>query len=292
MAAGHRRLTMDTSAPPDRYAVIGHPVSHSWSPFIHGMFAKQTDQKITYSRIEAAPEEFERQVGAFFQTGGKGLNVTVPHKQVAAFVARFRTPRAEIAGAVNTLVCREDGIHGDNTDGAGLVTDLTRNLALDLTDIRILVIGAGGAARGVLGPLLAAGPDYIEIANRNAGRAVTLAHEFATLGNVRGCGFDAISEGHGFDLVLNATSASLQDLIPPVPRAAIGPTTLCYDMAYGKGDTVFTRWAKSIGAGRAECGWGMLVEQAAESFYLWRAIRPDTKPVLEAVKASKVRIDA
>jgi shikimate dehydrogenase len=279
---------MSETTPSDRYAVIGHPVSHSWSPFIHGMFAKQTDQNITYSRIEAESEEFERQVGAFFQTGGKGLNVTVPHKQVAAFVARFRTPRAEIAGAVNTLVAHDDGIHGDNTDGTGLVTDLTRNLGVDLADIRILILGAGGAARGVLGPLLAAGPEYVELANRNEQRARVLANEFAALGNVRGCGFDAISETPGFDLVLNATSASLQELVPPVPRAAIGPATLCYDLAYGKGDTAFTRWAKSIGAGRAECGWGMLVEQAAESFYLWRGLRPDTKPVLEAVRGMKV----
>ena len=277
---------MSTTAP-DRYAVIGHPVSHSWSPFIHGMFAKQTEQTITYSRIEAAPEDFERHVGAFFQTGGKGLNVTVPHKQVAAFVARYRSPRAEIAGAVNTLICKDDGVHGDNTDGAGLMTDLTRNLSFDLHNVRVLILGAGGAARGVLGPLLAAAPEYLEIANRNASRAAELAKEFANLGEIKGCGFDAISEQH-FDLILNATSASLQDLVPPVPHKAISPTTLCYDMAYGKGDTAFTRWAKSVGAGRAECGWGMLVEQAAESFYLWRGVRPDTKPVLEAVKEQRM----
>lgn len=275
-----------SSAEPDRYAVIGHPISHSWSPFIHGMFAKQTNQNLTYSRIEAAPEAFEREVGAFFQTGGKGLNVTVPHKQVAAFVARYRTPRAEIAGAVNTLICKDDGVHGDNTDGAGLVTDLTRNLRFELRDMRILILGAGGAARGVLGPILAEAPQYVELANRNEARAIELAKEFATLGDVRGCGFGDISESH-FDLVLNATSASLQDLVPPVPRKAVEPTTLCYDMAYGKGDTAFTRWAKSVHAGRAESGWGMLVEQAAESFYLWRGVRPDTKPVLEAVKDQK-----
>ena len=272
---------------PDRYAVIGHPVSHSWSPFIHGMFAKQTEQNITYSRIEAAPEDFERHVGAFFQTGGRGLNVTVPHKQVAAFVARYRTPRAEIAGAVNTLICKDDGVHGDNTDGAGLVTDLTRNLSFDLHNVRILILGAGGAARGVLGPLLAAAPEYLEIANRNEPRAAELSKEFANLGEIKGCGFDSISEQH-FDLILNATSASLQDLVPPVPHKAVSPTTLCYDMAYGKGDTAFTRWAKSVGAGRAECGWGMLVEQAAESFYLWRGVRPDTKPVLEAVREQRM----
>jgi shikimate dehydrogenase len=150
--------------------------------------------------------------------------------------------------------------------------------------MRILILGAGGAARGVLGPLLAEAPQYVELANRNEARAIELAKEFATLGNVRGCGFGDITERH-FDLILNATSASLQDLVPPVPRKAIEPTTLCYDMAYGKGDTAFTRWAKSEGAGRSESGWGMLVEQAAESFYLWRGIRPDTKPVLEAVQS-------
>lgn len=278
---------MSENATPDRYAVIGYPVSHSWSPFIHGMFAKQTNQNLTYSRIEAAPEAFEREVAAFFQTGGKGLNVTVPHKQVAALVARYRSPRAEIAGAVNTLLMEGGAIHGDNTDGAGLVTDLTRNLGLELEGIRILIIGAGGAARGVLGPILGAAPEYVEIANRNEGRALELAREFELLGTIRGCGFADITDDRSFDLVVNATSASLQDLVPPIPRAAIGPATLCYDMAYGKGDTVFTRWAKSIGAGRAECGWGMLVEQAAESFYLWRGVRPDTKPVLEAVKEQK-----
>jgi shikimate dehydrogenase len=173
---------------------------------------------------------------------------------------------------------------GDNTDGAGLVTDLTRNLGFDIAGTRILMLGAGGAARGVIGPLLAATPECIEIANRHAARAVELAEEFGMLGDVRGCTFENISDGV-FDLVLNATSASLQDEIPPIPRGAIGPATLCYDMAYGKGETAFTRWAKSIGAGRAETGWGMLVEQAAEAFLLWRGMKPDTKPVLEAVKA-------
>lgn len=275
---------MSDSASQDRYAVIGFPVSHSWSPFIHGMFAKQTNQNIAYGRIEAASENFERAVAAFFQTGGKGLNVTVPHKQVAAFVARYRTPRAEIAGAVNTLIAQHDGVHGDNTDGAGLLTDLTQNLGFDVQDTRILILGAGGATRGVLGPLLAAAPEYVEISNRTEERAVELVKEFGTLGNLRCCGFNDMSENSTFDLVLNATSASLQDLVPPIPRSAVGPTTLCYDMAYGKGDTTFTRWAKSVHAGRAECGWGMLVEQAAESFYLWRGVRPDTKPVLEAVR--------
>ncbi|HLS82491.1 MAG TPA: shikimate dehydrogenase [Steroidobacter sp.] len=269
---------------PDRYAVIGHPVAHSWSPFIHGMFAKQTGENISYTRLDAPPEDFEKTVAAFFSDGGKGLNVTVPHKQAACLLARYRTPRAEIAGAVNTLAIQSDGLLGDNTDGAGLVADLTRNLGFDLSDARILLLGAGGAARGVLGPLLGAGPQYVEIANRTGDRAAELAREFALLGAVHGCGFDEISTRDVFDLVLNATSASLHGSVPPIPREALGPTTLCYDMAYGKGDTAFTRWAKQAGAGRAETGWGMLVEQAAESFQLWRGVKPDTKPVLEAVK--------
>jgi shikimate dehydrogenase len=268
----------------DRYAVVGSPVAHSWSPFIHGLFARQTGQKLTYSRLEVAPENLQRDVDAFFAAGGKGLNVTVPHKQAACLLARHRTPRAEIAGAVNTLAMQSEGLLGDNTDGAGLIADLVGNLRFALANTRILLLGAGGAARGVLGPLLGAAPEYLEIANRDGGRAARLAQEFATLGDVHGCGFDAISSSV-FDLVLNATAASLQETIPPIPPGVIGPATLCYDMAYGKGDTAFTRWSKSAGAGRAETGWGMLVEQAAEAFELWRGVRPDTRPVLAAVKS-------
>lgn len=272
------------AAAPDRYAVIGYPIGHSWSPFIHGLFAKQTNQNLSYARLEVAPENLTTAVTQFFESGGKGLNVTVPHKQAVCLLARYRTPRAEIAGAVNTLAMQSDGLLGDNTDGAGLVTDLSRNLGFAIAGTRILLLGAGGAARGVLGPLLAEAPEYLEIANRDGNRATELAGEFATLGDLHGCGFDAISTSM-FDLVLNATSASLQDTIPPIPPATIGPTTLCYDMAYGKGDTAFTRWSKTAGAGRAETGWGMLVEQAAESFQLWRGVKPETKPVLEAIKS-------
>lgn len=268
----------------DRYAVIGFPVDHSWSPFIHGMFAKQTGQTLSYTRLQVAPENLSAELGSFFEGGGKGLNVTVPHKQAACLLTRYRTPRAEIAGAVNTIAHREEGLLGDNTDGAGLLADLTRNLSVKLENTRILVLGAGGAVRGVLGPLLGASPAYVEIANRNSERATQLAREFSTLGEIRGCGFDAITSTAPFDLILNATSASLQDTTPPIPATAVGWQTLCYDMAYGKGDTSFTRWAKSAGAGRAETGWGMLVEQAAESFELWRGVKPQTAPVLEAVR--------
>jgi shikimate dehydrogenase len=278
---------MENVTQSDRYAVVGFPIKHSWSPFIHGMFAQQTEQAMTYSRMEIAPEDLDEGVSSFFANGGRGLNITVPHKQAACLLTRYRTPRAEIAGAVNTIAAQAAGLLGDNTDGAGLVTDLTRNLGLALKETRILLVGAGGAARGVLGPLLSAAPEYVEISNRNGNRALDLAKEFAALGEIRGCGFDAITNTGHFDLVLNATSASLQETIPPIPPAVIGPTTLCYDMAYGKGDTSFTRWAKNAGAGRAETGWGMLVEQAAEAFFLWRGIKPDTKPVLAAVKSQR-----
>jgi shikimate dehydrogenase len=274
---------MTNTRQPDRYAVVGFPVKHSWSPFIHGMFAKQTAQAMTYTRMEVAPEDFQREVENFFASGGRGLNITVPHKQAACLITRHRTPRAEIAGAVNTIAAQSEGLLGDNTDGAGLVTDLTRNLGFDLENTRILLLGAGGAARGIIGPLLGAAPEYLEIANRNGERALDLAEEFLALGSVRGCSFDAIRK-EPFDLVLNATSASLQETVPPIPPAVIGPTTLCYDLAYGKGDTTFTRWAKSAGAGRAETGWGMLIEQAAESFFLWRGVKPETRPVLEAIR--------
>jgi shikimate dehydrogenase len=270
---------------PDRYAVIGFPVAHSWSPFIHGLFGRQTGHRILYSRLEVAPEALNDRIDEFFAGDGKGLNITVPHKQAACLIARERTPRAEMAGAVNTLALRSHGLLGDNTDGAGLIADLTRNLSFELRGKRILLLGAGGAARGVLGPLLEADPEYVEIANRNEERATTLAREFSTLGTLFGCGFDAITTST-FDLVLNATSASLQETIPPIPPSVIGPNTLCYDMGYGKGDTAFTRWSKSAGAGRAETGWGMLVEQAAESFQLWRGVKPNTAPVIAAVKST------
>jgi shikimate dehydrogenase len=267
---------------PDRYAVVGYPVQHSWSPFIHAMFAKQTGQAITYNRLEIAPQHFVSEVQRFFEQGGKGLNITLPHKQAARALSGFCTPRAEMAGAVNTLLPQEGRLLGDNTDGAGLIADLTRNLGLELRETRILLLGAGGAARGVVGPLLGTGPAYLEIVNRNGERASALAQEFAALGNVHGCEFAAATDS-AFDLVLNATAASLQDAVPPVPAGAVTEQTLCYDMGYGLGDTAFTQWAKQHGAGHAVTGWGMLVEQAAESFQLWRGIKPQTRPVLNAI---------
>jgi shikimate dehydrogenase len=272
------------SAEPDQYGVIGHPVSHSWSPFIHGMFAKQTGQSITYRLHDVVPEAFRRYVLDFFSRGGRGLNVTVPHKLAAAELANELTPRAERARAVNTLAIQDHRILGDNTDGAGLVHDLRANLNVTIRDRRVLIVGAGGATRGVLAPLLALEPAELVIANRTAERAVTLAADFQDLGAIRGCGLNELGEA-AFDVVINATSASLSGEVPAVPAAIIGEQTVCYDMAYGKDDTAFVRWAREQGCARALQGWGMLVEQAAESFYIWRGVRPQTAPVLAALQA-------
>jgi len=276
----------DTAKSPDHYAVIGFPVTHSYSPFIHGMFAKQTNQNLVYRKIEVPPEELTNAVGRFFfgDEHGKGLNVTIPHKQSILPLCKYRTPRAELAGAVNTLVLQENGdLLGDNTDGLGLVTDLKKNVGFGFKEAKILLLGAGGAARGVIAPLLSQAPDALHIVNRDANKATLLADEYKTLGSITGGGYDSI-EGE-FHLIINATAASLQGMVPPIPRSAVIADTVCYDMAYSKDDTAFTKWAKEQRAGRAELGWGMLVEQAAESFFLWRGVRPDTAPVLKAVRS-------
>lgn len=276
----------DSNSAPDRYGVMGHPIDHSWSPFIHGLFAKQTGQNLSYRLFDVTPEKFRSTALEFFTHGGRGLNITVPHKSAAAELVNRLTPRAEQAGAVNTIAIDEQNeLLGDNTDGAGLLTDLTVNLRIELTARRILVLGAGGATRGVLAPLLEARPAQVVIANRTAGRAMELADEFVELGPIHGCGFDALA-AEPFDLIINATSASLHGEVPLVPARIIAKHTICYDMAYGKGDTSFTRWAREHRARSAFKGWGMLVEQAAESFALWRGVRPDTRPILEALAAS------
>lgn len=274
---------------PDQYGVIGHPVSHSWSPFIHGLFARQTGQSMSYRLYDAPPERFRTCALEFFAGGGLGLNVTVPHKPAAAELADVLTPRAERAGAVNTLALQEGKqLLGDNTDGAGLVRDLRRNLGIEIVASRLLLLGAGGAARGVLAPLLALEPAEIVIANRSAERARNLARHFATLGPVIGCGFDEIPH-LPYHLVINATASSLQGGAPDVPAAVLGTDTVCYDMAYGREETPFERWARAHGCTHTHRGWGMLVEQAAESFDLWRGVRPDTAPVLAALQSAAAR---
>jgi len=268
---------------PDQYGVAGHPIDHSWSPFIHGMFAKATAQNIVYRLFDVRPDNFRRDALRLFAGGLKGLNVTLPHKQAAAELVNELTPRAERAQAVNTIAFFEDtSLLGDNTDGIGLTADLEINLGLALADKRVLILGAGGAVRGVLGSLLERDLRELVIANRTADRARKLAKEFADMGQIAGCGF-ADLEGPAYDLIINATSASLQGEMPEMPAGLVGEESICYDMAYGRGHTPFTLWAKSLHAARTTKGWGMLVEQAAESFLLWRGIRPDTEPVLQAL---------
>jgi len=268
---------------PDQYGVVGHPVAHSWSPFIHGMFAKATAQNLVYRLFDIPPGNFRGEALRLFTGGVRGLNVTLPHKQAAADLVNELTPRAERAGAVNTIAFFDDtSLLGDNTDGLGLTADLERNLGINLADKRVLILGAGGAVRGVLGPLLERELREVVIANRTPERAHKLAAEFSDMGQISGCGFGELT-GPSYDLIVNATSANLQGQMPVLPLGLVGEETVCYDMAYGRGHTPFTLWAKSLHAARTSKGWGMLVEQAAESFLLWRGIRPDTQSVLRAL---------
>jgi shikimate dehydrogenase len=262
----------------DRYAVFGHPIAHSKSPQIHAAFARQTGQDMTYEAILAPKDGFADSVGAFIAAGGRGANVTVPFKEDAFRLASRLSPRAERAGAVNTLTFDADGTLGDNTDGAGLVADLTRNLGCALAGKRILLLGAGGAARGVLDPLLGQQPAALVIANRTVSRAQDLAALFGR--GVSACGFDAADIA--FDLIINATAASLAGALPPLSPRVFSADTLAYDMMYGR-DTPFLDFARSHGATTAD-GLGMLVEQAAEAFYLWRGVRPDTAPVIASLR--------
>jgi shikimate dehydrogenase len=247
------------------------------------MFAKSTAQNLVYRLYDIGPESFRRDVLKLFAGGVRGLNVTVPHKQAAAELVNELTPRAARAQAVNTIAFFEDTtLLGDNTDGAGLTADLERNMRLDLSDKRLLILGAGGAVRGVLGPLLEREFREVTIANRTPRKAQALAAEFGDMGSIDARGFSEL-RGPAYDLIVNATSAGLQGEMPLLPAGIVGAATVCYDMSYSRGETPFTRWAKSLRAARASKGWGMLVEQAAESFLLWRGIRPNTQPVLEAL---------
>jgi shikimate dehydrogenase len=263
----------------DRYAVFGHPIAHSKSPQIHAAFARQTGQDMTYEAILAPKDGFADAVVAFVAAGGRGANVTVPFKEAAFRLADRLTPRARRAGAVNTLSFDADGTLGDNTDGAGLVADLIRNLQCPLAGKRILLLGAGGAARGAIEPLLDQQPAVLVIANRTVGRAEELARLFDR--GVVACGFDAVDAP--FDLVINATAASLAGELPPLSSHIFTPDTLAYDMMYGR-DTPFLVFARTHGAATAD-GLGMLVEQAAEAFALWRGVRPDTAPVIASLRA-------
>ncbi len=274
----------------DRYAVFGHPIAHSKSPQIHAAFARQTGQDMTYEALLAPLDGFADCVAQFIASGGRGANVTVPFKEEAFRLADEVTARALEAGAVNTLNVLDDGrMRGDNTDGAGLVNDLQRNLGYALKGKRILLVGAGGAARGVMMPLLRTQPALLVLANRTVEKAEALVMHFSQTSkdshitrSLSATAFDDLNQP--FDLVINATSASLNGAVPPLPSHVFAPGALAYDLMYGKVDTPFIAWARAHGAATAD-GLGMLVEQAAEAFHGWRGIRPDTAPVIAELRA-------
>jgi len=268
----------------DRYAVIGNPIAHSKSPLIHAAFAQQTGEDLAYERLLGDLDDFAGDVRRFLSEGGLGLNVTVPFKEQAWRLADERSPRADTARAVNTLIRLPDGrLRGDNTDGMGLVRDLTLNHGGKLEGRAILLLGAGGASRGVIRPLLEARPARLWIANRTAAKAAELALDTAALGLVHGCGLNELA-GERFDLIINGTSAGLQGEAPPLPEGLLNPDGWCYDMMYGDQPTAFVRWGLAQGAAMALDGLGMLVEQAAESFFLWRGVRPETAPVIRRLR--------
>ncbi len=261
-----------------RFGVVGHPVDHSRSPTIHRLFARQTQLNVTYELIDAPPESFETAVRGFAAAGGLGLNITVPHKEAALELCDQVGEAAALAGAANTLSFTDNTtIHGDNTDGVGLVTDLTTNRRLKLAGKRLLILGAGGAARGIIGPLLGTSPAELRLANRSRERAEKLAEKWDA---VDACTFAELEAEEPFDLVVNATSAGLKGEAPPFPTNIVGRDTTAYDLVYSLKDTPFVNWGKQAGAGRAVQGWGMLVEQAAESFNIWHGVRPNTRAIL------------
>ena len=268
----------------DRYAVIGNPIAHSKSPRIHAAFARQTVQNLSYEAILAPLDGFAASAADFIAGGGRGMNVTLPFKLDAFALATRHTARAQAARAVNTLKVDATEVLGDNTDGAGLVADLVRNLGCPIAGRRLLLLGAGGAARGVIVPLLGESPASLTIANRSVARALQLRDAFAVQGKLSARAFSDLA-GEQFDVVINATSASLAGQAPAVPFGIYAPGSMAYDMMYGNGLTPFLADAQSGGASRVADGLGMLVEQAAESFLLWRGVRPDTRPVLAELAA-------
>jgi shikimate dehydrogenase len=272
----------------DRYAVIGNPIAHSKSPQIHAAFARQTGQDIEYTRLLAPPDGFHGTVESFRAAGNKGANVTVPFKLAAFDLADEVSQRAKDAQAANFLSFDDGRIRADNTDGAGLTRDITGNLSFSMAGRRVLLMGAGGAARGALQPLLAQHPAILTIANRTVEKALQLAEAFryhasAASSVLSGLRYAELA-GHHFDLVINATSSSLQGELPPLPAGVFAEGSLAYDMMYGKGLTPFLAFARSQGALRLADGLGMLVEQAAESFFLWRGVRPETRAVIELLQ--------
>ncbi len=273
----------------DQYAVIGNPIEHSKSPIIHTMFAQQNNDAMHYDRILSPLDDFIATVKKFQQQGGKGLNVTVPFKEQAWELADELSDYAQYAGAVNTLVFNPDGsIYGANTDGIGLLRDLTQNYHIELQGKRVLLLGAGGAAKGVVQPLLEQNIATLVIANRTEEKAEKLATDFSTKAKevavaINGGSYNSLREQGQFDLIINATAASLQGIMPPMPKSCLSAKSVCYDLMYAGRPTAFEYWCEDNGAALVMNGLGMLIEQAAESYSIWRNIRPKTKPVLDAL---------
>jgi shikimate dehydrogenase len=277
-----------TDSPPiDAYAVIGNPVAHSLSPQIHRSFAAQTGESISYEAIEVAEDALESSLADLRERGYRGLNVTVPFKERVWQLCDERSPRAVNAGAVNTLIFMPDGkLAGDNTDGVGLTRDLVDNLGVLLQHRKVLVLGAGGAVRGVIGPIFAHGPELLSIANRTVDKAERLAEDFQNLGEIQVSAYNELGKIK-FDLIINGTSAGLSNQVPPIPDGALGVNSICYDMLYSRsGKTAFVDWAQSRGAARAFDGLGMLVEQAAESFRIWRGVQASTAEVIQSLRTA------
>jgi shikimate dehydrogenase len=263
----------------DRYAVIGRPINHTKSPLIHGLFAEVTGQDLAYGAIEGSLEDFAGDVQRFRDSGGRGMNITAPFKLQAYELADTRSERASLAKAVNALKFEDGRILAENFDGIGLLRDIEHNLHTPLAGLQVLLLGAGGAARGALLPFLQAGPARLVIANRDLAKARTLAGEVSDP-RLQVCAYDELP-GQAFDVVINATSASLTGELPPLTAAVFGHAQLAYELAYGKGLTPFLRLAQTVGVPRLADGVGMLVEQAAEAFAWWRGIRPLTRPVID-----------
>jgi len=276
------KINIDPSV--DNYCVMGNPVAHSKSPQIHAAFAEQTRQNIFYQAIQVDDGKFKAALKEFQAQGGKGSNVTVPFKGEAWEVSDNRSNRAERALAVNTISFDDaENIIGDNTDGVGLIRDLTVNHGISIKGKDILILGAGGAVRGILDPLFDEQPNKVINANRTVSRAEKLADTFSDRGDISGCGYDELA-GRSFDIIINGTSASLQGEVPPLPENLLNDNACCYDMMYSTSDTPFVSWAKTHGATNATDGLGMLVEQAAESFFIWRGVRPETNQVIDALR--------
>lgn len=273
----------------DRYAVFGDPINHSKSPKIHQLFAEQTGQSLQYTAERVPAEQFTTATNAFFTQGGRGLNCTIPLKELAWIYAHHKTRRAQLSGAVNTLAIQNDGsILGDNTDGIGLITDLMSNHDIVLKNRSVLILGAGGASRGIIEPILSQSPQRLVIANRTVDKATELAFIFSSVGEISGCGYDNLA-GQQFDLIINATSTSLSGELPPLPENLLLKDGYCYDLAYGNQPTAFVRWGIENGALKSLDGLGMLVEQAAEAFYIWRKVRPATDAVITLMNSQRGR---